>query len=292
MSRIKECIVSRWGDDGYIVEVDYSQLEVIGLAFLSNDAVLKADILSGVDMHCMNASFLYGEEYDTIVAAYKAGDPTWTKRRKISKAPGFLIQYGGGAKTMAAQTGLSVAQCQGFIDNYYNRYVGVQEWQESVAEEVQKSRTPSSRKTAKGVPSMQGEYVSITGRRYRFFEYDSPAFKAKRGILTGFSPTQMKNYPVQGFATADVVPTMVGKLHYAIKSSGIGDKVKLINTVHDSIIMDVHKEALSRACTSTKKILEAAPDILQKVYGIKFDLPLKVDVEYGKNWKELKTYEE
>ena len=182
-----------------------------------------------------------------------------------------------------AEAGATASECAN---------AALKEWQDKVAEEVKKSRKPSSRKTAKGVPSMQGEYVSVTGRRYRFFEYDAPAFKAKRGELTGFSPTQMKNYPVQGFATADVVPTMVGKLHYAIKRSDLSDRVKLINTVHDSIIMDVHKDALGRACASTKKILESAPHTLQKVYGITFDLPLKVDVEYGHNWKELKTFDE
>ena len=127
MSRIKECIVSRWGDDGYIVEADFSQLEVIGLAYLSNDKQLKGDILAGVDMHCMNAAFLYNTPYDDIKAAVAAGDPVWIKKRKIAKAPGFLIQYGGGAGAMAKQTGLSMEACKGFIENYYKRYSRVKE---------------------------------------------------------------------------------------------------------------------------------------------------------------------
>jgi len=92
MSRIKECFVSRWGEHGSIVEVDFSQLEVIGLAHLSGDEVLTQDILDGKDMHCVNAAFLYNEDYDVIRKAYLDEDPLWVKRRGIAKGPGFLIQ--------------------------------------------------------------------------------------------------------------------------------------------------------------------------------------------------------
>jgi DNA polymerase I-like protein with 3'-5' exonuclease and polymerase domains len=91
MSRIKECFKSRWGDDGVIMEADFSQLEVIALAFLSQDTHLIHDIISGVDMHCMSASFLYDTPYDYILKACKAGDVEWIKKRKLSKGPSFQL---------------------------------------------------------------------------------------------------------------------------------------------------------------------------------------------------------
>ena len=45
MSRIKSCFRSRFLG-GVLLEVDFSQLEVVGVALLSNDPVLKDDILS------------------------------------------------------------------------------------------------------------------------------------------------------------------------------------------------------------------------------------------------------
>lgn len=271
------------------MEADYSQLEVIGLAYLSQDTQLYKDILGGLDMHCLNASFLYGVDYSIIKAEVDRGDSEWTKRRKTAKAPGFLIQYGGGAKEMANQTGLSVAQCKGFINNYYARYTGVKEWQDSVAEEVKKSRKPSPKRTEKGLPAGMGQYTSITGRRYVFTEYDAPDFMADRGIATSFSPTQMKNYPVQGFATGDIVPLMLGKVFDVLKDSDtLRHKALLVNTVHDSILLDVHGSVLMLAAETVKQTMEEAPRYIEETFGFKFDLPLKVDVEAGKSWADKK----
>jgi len=91
LSDIKQFFVSRWGEDGRIIEADFSQLEVIVGAILSGDPVLKQDILDGVDSHSMAASWIFGEEYDIIRQAYLDEDPTWTKRRSQSKGPNFLI---------------------------------------------------------------------------------------------------------------------------------------------------------------------------------------------------------
>ena len=101
----------------------------------------------------------------------------------------------------------------------------------------------------------------------------------------------MKNYPVQGFA-ADIMFCMLGVLHRKIKGSKLKDKLLLINTVHDSIVLDCHEDVLLEALPSIKRIMEATPFFLQKLYNINFDLPLHVDIEYGKNWKSLTTYRE
>ncbi len=47
MSDIKKCFISRFGDDGLIMEADYSQLEIVALAELTEDYNLISDILSG-----------------------------------------------------------------------------------------------------------------------------------------------------------------------------------------------------------------------------------------------------
>ena len=59
MSRIKSCFRSRF-PSGVLLEVDFSQLEVVGVALLSNDPVLKDDIRSGRDMHRRRAAQLFG----------------------------------------------------------------------------------------------------------------------------------------------------------------------------------------------------------------------------------------
>lgn len=90
-ANIKECFVSRWGDDGYIIEADFSQLEVIGAAFISGDENMYKDILDGVDSHSQSASWLNPYSYDTIRNGYLAGDKFFEKMRKNAKAPRFEL---------------------------------------------------------------------------------------------------------------------------------------------------------------------------------------------------------
>ena len=48
----------------------------------------------------------------------------------------------------------------------------------------------------------------------------------------------IKNYPVQGFATGDIVPIVLLEIEKRLKN----DKLKsvLVNSVHDSVVLDVH----------------------------------------------------
>jgi len=198
---------------------------------------------------------------------------------------------GGGAALMAENTGLPKADCQTFIDNYYKRYEGVANFQEWVADTVKRSRRPTSMLTEKGVTKGVGEWINPTGRILRFYEYDAPEFAARKGQLTSFSPTQMKNYPIQSFATGDLVTMMLGVVHYKILPL-FNRKALLVNTVHDSIILDVHDSVLDECCSWIKGVLEDTPKWYKYFFEDDFTLPLHVDVEHGKNWAQLTKWVE
>ena len=91
-SSIKKCFKSRWRDDGYIVEADFSQLEVIGAAIVSGDSMMKKDILDGIDSHAQSAYWLNPQyTYEEILEGYLAEDEYFTKLRKNAKAPRFEL---------------------------------------------------------------------------------------------------------------------------------------------------------------------------------------------------------
>ena len=290
---IKKCFVSRWGNDGYIVEADFSQLEVIGAAEISGDPMMRKDILDGIDSHSQSAAWLNPEySYEDIRGGYLDGDVFFTKLRKNAKAPRFELQYGAGATSIAENNKISIEAAQGFIDRYYQRYSVLKDFQDRVMATVQKSRVPTGEHTPRGNPQGIGTYISQTGRIYAFLEQDAPSFLQRKGVLTSFSPTQCKNYPIQGFATGDIVPEVVGRLMRRLQVSyKLREKCLMINTVHDSIIFDVHKSELNLACRQIKTIMEDAPVWMKQRFGIEITLPMNVDVEYGTNWYELKQYE-
>lgn len=278
MSDIRSAFVSRFGEDGWLLEADFSQLEVVVLAFLSQDPQLIYDVTHGVDIHAINAANLFGKGFTE-------------KQRKIAKRLSFQLQYGAGAKSMAKKNKIPLDTAKQFIENYYRRYPVVKEWQDKIKEQVEASRQLSDKRTANGLPAGMGNYDSLTGRRYVFYEYDALEwFRDKTGQTTAFSPTETKNYPVQGFATGDIVPLVLGKLYRKIKEvEEWDDKVKLIMTVHDSILLDTHWTVRDECAIMVKETMEKASEYLKEELGIDFDIPLKAEVKAGRNWLNMET---
>lgn len=292
MSDIKKCIQSRF-EGGFIMEADFSQLEVVGAAALTCDPMMMKDILDGIDSHSQSAAWLHTEyTYDQIREGYLAEDEFFTKLRKKSKAPRFELQYGAGAASIAENNGLTVEQAQGFIDNYYKRYAVLKEFQEEVIETVKRSRQPSSRRTEMGLPAGRGEYRNPTGRIFTFYEYDAPEFLRRRGQMTSFSPTQCKNYPVQSFATGDIVPMMLGHIYKMLMTDErLYGKCLLIGTVHDSVVFDVHPSVLDYAAKEIKRLMEQTPAYVEKYLHVPFDMPLACDIDIGEGaWFDMHGY--
>ena len=123
-----------------------------------------------------------------------------------------------------------------------------------------------------------------TGREYAF-PY------AERMPWGGSSyGTQIKNYPVQGLATADIVPLACIKIYKLMNEQKV--KSLLINTVHDSIVADVYpgeEAVMSRIFDEgTASVIPA----LKEYYGINFNVPLDTEIKMGYDWlnmKEVKT---
>lgn len=283
MSRIKECFISRW-EGGSLIQFDYSQLEVICLAFLSGCTVLRDDLLSGIDMHCMSASFMLGKTYNSVKVAYDAGEDWAILARHKGKPLGFLVQYGGAAGLMHKQTGVPLKDCKRFIKEYYDRYVGVAKWQLQVAEDVRKNRKASTHMVG-DIQAGSSKISSITRRIYTFVEQIAPAWV---NGATSFSPTQMKNFLIQGFATGDVVPMMLGRLNRYLKEYWDNQRVLIVNTTHDSVMLDVHPDVDTvNLVTNVIELLELAPAVLKDIFDIDFDMPLKVTAEWGGSWGKL-----
>lgn len=285
MSRIKDCFISRF-PSGYLLEVDFSQLEVVGVALLSDDEVLKDDLRSGRDMHRVRAAQLFS-----------CAEAAVTKeQRQIAKAFSFQLQYGAGAKSMAAKNGVSLEVAQTFIDQYYGRYSRLKEWQEENMEEVRRSRVPTATHTPRGEPRGKGMLTAPTGRMYTFFEEDAPEFLRTRKwgpkVNATFSPTQIKNYPSQGFATGDVMALFRAKLfRKGMHTNGQYLNVQYlpVMTIHDSVMFDCRDfdaaEIAFEDCESTAKDL---PKQIESLWGIRCDLPFKLEGKVGHTWNTMR----
>lgn len=118
-----------------------------------------------------------------------------------------------------------------------------------------------------------------TGREYSF-PY------AERMPWGGSSyGTQIKNYPVQGFATADIVPLACIKIYNLMKEHKV--KSLLINTVHDSIIADVYPGEEDVMGNIFRQGTSSVVPAMKEYYGINFNVPLDSELKIGYNWLDM-----
>lgn len=275
-SHIKEVFVPRNSEEGCLIEADFGQLEIVALAYLSQDTVLIAELNAGIDIH----SALYEKMY---------GRAPTTEERKQFKRLTFALVYGAGAKTMAVQSGLPVPVCKKYIEVFYNKYIGVKEYHSYSLAVAEVGCALGTKKTESGLPAREYTQRLETGRRLHYTQYDSTWTKK-----ASFSPTELKNYPVQSFATGDIVPLVLGYMYRAlIQHPILSDKLLMINTIHDSIMFDLlDKTLLPESVKFIKDLMTSADKMLEETFGIKLGLKLTCSIKHGPNWFEMKDYKE
>lgn len=274
MSEIKSCFESRF-TNGVILEADFSQLEVVGLALLSQDQTLIDDILAGRDMHRFFAARLFNKEEGEVTP----------NERSLTKKLSFALQYGSGANGLAKKNGITREKAQQFIDYYYDRYQRVKEWQQEVYEGVLASRRVTADSTPKGYPKGVGEHLSPTGRTYTFMEKDKP--DSWRGPDDGpdFNPPEIKNYPIQGISTGDIMALFRARVYREWTTAADRKEWLPINTVHDSVMFDCSSIEVARKVKSRleRKAAEL-PEELKKLWDLDAPVPFKIETKAGKLW--------
>jgi DNA polymerase-1 len=124
-------------DDGFqIISCDYQAVEMRVLAALANVYEMRKAIYDGRDLHGYTAELVFG-------SGYTKDD------RKVCKAVGFGKVYGGGAKTLAKQTGVEIDRIKTAIAAYDAAFPEIQRHSLALMDEAKHSgytiRTPSGR---------------------------------------------------------------------------------------------------------------------------------------------------
>lgn len=263
----KGCYVA---PDGWkFLEIDYKQIEVVGLALLSGDKQLLQDIQMGRDIH----TELYYEMY---------GRKPSSDERKAFKPLTFGLIYGAGNRTLAANSGQPKSVVIRFRDTFFRRYPAVKTWYEFLAQEARKHRVPTEAKAVNGLPLGEFVYSLPTGRKLVFKEGLVPWDPRQ----TNFSPADLANWPVQSFATADIVPTMVGVLMRRLWGSEYAEDALLVCTTHDSVGLLVREKALDNVWVLCYKVLSRTSQIFGDMYKLLIECPLDITATVGTTWKE------
>ena len=181
-----------------------------------------------------------------------AGQPT---TRQVAKTHTFAPLYGA---TGYGRTASEAA----YYTHFMEKYSGVAKWHSVLAKQA-----------------LNYGYIKIPSNR----EFAFPDVKRKRdGTVTHF--TAIKNYPVQSFATADIVPLALVEIYKRLKPY----KSCVVNSVHDSIVIDVHPDEIEIAVKIIDEVQADLVDLINKKWNINFNVPLALEAKMGDNWLEQK----
>jgi DNA polymerase I len=240
--RVRKGFVARPG--GSVLSADYSQVELRLLAHLANDGALRAAFERGEDVHASTAAAIYGVPLAEVNA----------EQRGFAKRINFGIAYGMGAYSLARSTGMTEADAERFIAQYFRRFHRVKAWLDG-----------TKRKMA-----AVGYVDTLYGRRRPFHDMaDRTPSERKRNERLAI------NHPVQGTA-ADVVKLAMIKLQNRLRSAGHASRMTL--QVHDELVLDVAQGEAEAIRALVKTEMEGA---------VPLSVPLSVEIGVGPNWNDV-----
>jgi len=179
--------------------------------------------------------------------------------RQEAKADTFKPLYGGSSGTDNQQA---------YYRAFKEKYSGVAQWHETLQTQA-----------------LIDKVVQIPSGREYSFPYTK---RTKWGGVTG--ATRIKNYPVQGFATGDLVPISLVALHRMFKLEGL--KSIIINTVHDENVVDTFPGEEHSVARLLRSSMMSIKEECMKRYGVDYDMPIGIEVSRGLNWLETEEVKE
>lgn len=175
--------------------------------------------------------------------------------RRIAKAVNFGIIYGISSFGLSENLSISVQEAKSFIDNYLDTYPGIKEYMDSTIEEAKK----------------HGYVKTLLNRKRKIPELANTNYMIRQQ-----GERIALNTPIQG-TSADIIKKAMIEIAAEFKKQNLNSK--MILQVHDELVFDV----LNSEVEQVKKIIE---NIMENTY--KLNVPLKVEIEDGSNWYQIK----
>ena len=239
--RIRQAFIA---PDGYrIVAADYSQIELRIMAHLSGDAGLLKAFKEGRDVHKATAAEVFEVDLDEV-----SGD-----QRRKAKAINFGLIYGMSAFGLAKQLHLGRKEAQQYIDRYFERYPGVQDYMD---------RT-------RALAKEQGYVETLFGRRLYL-----PEINARNKMRVQAAERTAINAPMQGTA-ADIIKRAMLAVDAWLQAGSVD--ARMIMQVHDELVFEVAAGEVGPVSDEVCRLMSAAAEL---------SVPLVVEAGEGNNWDE------
>jgi len=206
-----------------LMSADYSQIELRLMAHFSQDPLLLNAYRTGIDIHTLTASEVFGVDPATMSKEVRAR----------AKAVNFGIVYGISPFGLAAQLGIDQKTAKAYIETYYERYAGIKTFIETTLEEVRRTQV---------VRTAFGRIRPI------------PDIQSRNPNQRGFAERTAINTPLQGTA-ADLIKLAMIALDRKITERNLKSRMTL--QVHDELLFDVVPEEVEEMQQLVKQEMES-----------------------------------
>src|SRR5690606_3453349 len=196
------------GEGNLLISADYSQIELRVLAHIADIQALKDAFEEGLDIHAMTASEMFGVPIEGM-------DPMVRRR---AKAINFGIIYGISAFGLANQLSIPRSEAKEYIDTYFKRFPGIQDYMEF------------QRRTVKA----QGYVSTIFGRKIPFDNVNT-----KNPNERAFIERASINAPIQGSA-ADIIRRAMIRMERVLSTENV--PADMLLQVHDELIFEAPQD--------------------------------------------------
>lgn len=244
-SSIKKLFIAR---PGYtLIQLDYSQAELRVLAYISDDKSLIQCYVDGRDLHTEIQKRLFKDKYDEHDK----------DQRVIAKTINFGIPYGRTAQGMASKLKISLWEAKKYLNDWFANASDVKKYIEKCHEMA--------------LADPQDIYYTVFGRARHYFV----TAQNKNHVAN-----QSVNFPISSTAN-DLTIYSLCEIGQYIKDNKLD--AYIVNTVHDSIVIEVNPEQAKQLAIKCQEIMAGMPiKMLPNV-----SLPFRADAEIGDCYGDL-----
>lgn len=250
------------------IPMRYEEGKLIRKAFIpSDDSIIISADYSQIELRILASiagigSLIEAFNKDVDIHAKTASDifkinisEVNKNQRRIAKAVNFGIIYGISSFGLSENLDITPKEAKEFIDNYLETYPGIKTYMDETIKKAYEDgfvRTLMNRK--RNIPELNNKNYMIRQQGERM----------------------ALNTPIQG-TSADIIKKAMIELDREFKKNNL--KSKIILQVHDELVVDALK-------SEQEQVMKIMDQVMTSTY--KLQVPLKVDVEYGINWYDVK----
>ncbi len=246
--RIRQAFLANQGQK--LVSIDYSQIELRLLAYVSGDKNLIEAFASGEDVHKATAAKVFNCSIAEVTS----------DQRRVAKTINFGIMYGQSAHGLSQQLGIGREQAATFISDYFKVYDGVRAYLDSSIAEAHK----------------QGFVETVFGRRRRIPELASKNFMLRQG-----AERMAINMPIQG-AAADIIKIAMIAVDGYLENNTF--EAQMLLQVHDELVFSMPE---SEIAVVVPKIVGLMENVGEFAEDKKPTVQLVAEAKVGDNWGEM-----